>query len=40
MYTLALAQFRPRKGHYAANLARLGEIFAQLGTTERQPHVA
>ncbi|MBM7842286.1 NAD+ synthase [Herpetosiphon giganteus] len=39
MYTLALAQFRPRKGHYAANLARLGELFAQFGSNERRPDV-
>ena len=31
MLTVALAQFRPRKGDYAANLARVAELLAQAG---------
>jgi len=37
--TIAIAQLKPRKGDYAANLARLGEVFAQLGGLERRPDV-
>lgn len=38
-YSLALAQFRPRKGHYQANLTRLGDVFRQLASMERRPDV-
>jgi NAD+ synthetase len=31
MLTLAIAQFRPDKGAYARNLARLGEVFKEVG---------
>jgi len=34
---IAIAQLRPKKGDYAANIARLGEVFAQLDTLETQP---
>ena len=37
---LALVQFKPRKGDYAGNLARLGGIFAQLDTLTPRPEVA
>ena len=37
--TLALAQFRPRKGDYAANLARIGEILAQVDALDPRPSV-
>jgi NAD+ synthetase len=37
--TIALGQLRPRKGDVSANLARLGEVFAQLGTGPARPHV-
>ena len=36
---LAALQFSPRKGEYAANLARLGEIFSQLQSLDPQPDV-
>src|SRR5919197_3050098 len=36
---IAIAQLRPKKGNYAANIARIGEVFAQLGALERQPDV-
>ena len=36
---IAIAQLRPKKGNYAANIARLGEVFAQLDTLEFQPDV-
>jgi predicted amidohydrolase len=36
---IAIAQLRPKKGDYAANIARLGEVFAQLGALEPQPDV-
>src|SRR5918912_1808225 len=36
---LAVAQFRPQKGDYAANLARLGELFAQVDALEPRPQV-
>ncbi|MBA2707712.1 MAG: NAD+ synthase [Gemmatimonadaceae bacterium] len=37
---LAIVQFKPRKGDYPANLARLGEIFAQLDSLTPRPQVA
>ena len=37
---LAIVQFRPRKGDYEGNLARLGGIFAQLDALTPRPHVA
>jgi NAD+ synthetase len=36
---LAIAQLRPKKGDYAANIARLGEVFAQLGALAPRPDV-
>src|SRR5215211_2640179 len=36
---IAIAQLRPKKGDYAANIARIAEVFAQLGALERQPDV-
>jgi predicted amidohydrolase len=36
---IALAQFRPRKGDYRANLARLGGIFAQLEALDPRPQL-
>lgn len=36
---LALAQFKPRKGEYAANLSRLGAIFAQLESLTPRPAI-
>jgi len=36
---IAIAQLRPKKGDYTANIARIAEVFAQLGTHERQPDV-
>jgi len=36
---IAIAQLRPKKGDYAANIARLGEVFAQLDALETQPDV-
>jgi NAD+ synthetase len=36
---LAVAQFQPRKGEYAANLQRVGEILAQAARLEPRPHV-
>ena len=36
---LAVAQFRPRKGDYAGNLARLGPLFAQVDAQQPRPHV-
>jgi NAD+ synthase (glutamine-hydrolysing) len=36
---IAIAQLRPKKGDYAANVARLGELFAQIDTLETQPDV-
>lgn len=35
---LATLQFAPRKGEYAANLCRLGEIFARVDALEPRPH--
>lgn len=37
---LAIVQFKPRKGDYAGNLARLGGIFAQLHSLTPRPQVA
>jgi len=39
LLTLALAQFRPRKGDYAANLKRLSELFAQADRLTPRPTV-
>jgi NAD+ synthase (glutamine-hydrolysing) len=36
---LALAQVKPTKGDYAANLTRLGEVFAQVDAMRPRPHV-
>jgi NAD+ synthetase len=36
---IAIAQLRPKKGDYAANIARIGEVFAQLGALDSQPDV-
>src|SRR3954469_7489376 len=36
---IAIAQLRPKKGDYAANIARLGAVFAQLDTLATQPDV-
>ncbi|HEY5489681.1 MAG TPA: NAD+ synthase [Gemmatimonadaceae bacterium] len=36
---LAIAQFRPKKGDVAANLARAGEVLAQAAFMEPHPHV-
>jgi NAD+ synthase (glutamine-hydrolysing) len=36
---LALAQMKPTKGDYAANLTRLGEVFAQLNAMRPRPQV-
>lgn len=37
---LAIVQFKPRKGEYEANLAHLGDIFAQLDALDPRPEVA
>src|SRR4026209_1306004 len=37
MLRIAIAQLKPRKGAYAENLARLGELFRRLGTTTEPP---
>jgi len=37
--TLALAQFQPRKGDYAGNLARVGELLAQAASLEPRPRL-
>jgi NAD+ synthase (glutamine-hydrolysing) len=37
--TLALAQFQPRKGDYASNLARIGELLAQAVSLDPQPQL-
>ena len=37
--TLALAQFQPKKGDYAANLARIGSLLTQAATLESRPHL-
>ena len=36
---LAVAQFTPRKGDYAGNLSRLGELFAQIDTLQPRPQL-
>src|SRR6185312_7741460 len=36
---VATIQFAPRKGEYEANLARLGELFAQVDTLSPRPQV-
>jgi NAD+ synthetase len=36
---VAIAQLRPRKGDYAGNLSRLGELFARLDTLPDRPAV-
>ena len=36
---LAVAQLKPRKGEYAANLARLGEVFAQIASIDPRPAI-
>ena len=36
---LAIAQFHPRKGDYAGNLARLGPLFAQVDAQQPRPDV-
>ncbi|HEY1012857.1 MAG TPA: NAD+ synthase [Herpetosiphonaceae bacterium] len=38
-FTIALAQFRPRKGSYAANLERIGDLFRQAAELEQRPDV-
>ena len=37
--TLALAQFQPRKGDYAGNLARVGELLTQCASLEPRPRL-
>jgi NAD+ synthase (glutamine-hydrolysing) len=37
--TLALAQFQPRKGDYAANLASIGAMLAQAATLDERPQL-
>ena len=37
--TLALAQFQPRKGDYAGNLARIGEFLRQAATLDPRPQL-
>jgi NAD+ synthase (glutamine-hydrolysing) len=37
---LAIVQFKPKKGDYTANLARLGGLFAQLHSLDPRPQVA
>jgi NAD+ synthetase len=37
--TIALGQLRPRKGDVAANIARLGEVFAQVAHVSQRPDV-
>ena len=37
--TLALAQFQPRKGDYAGNLARVGALLAQASALEPRPQL-
>ena len=37
--TLALAQFQPRKGDYAGNLARIGELLAQAASLDPRPQL-
>ena len=37
MLTVSLAQLRPRKGRYAENLARLGEMFREAALLPTPP---
>ena len=37
---LAIVQFKPRKGDYKSNLARLPQVFSQLDTLDPRPDVA
>ena len=37
MPRVAIAQFRPKKGDYAANLAKIGAILAEVGKLEQRP---
>jgi len=37
---LAIVQFKPRKGDYKSNLARLAQVFSQLDRLEPRPQVA
>ncbi len=37
---LAIVQFKPRKGDYKSNLARLPKVFSQLGALDPRPQVA
>jgi len=37
---LAIVQFKPRKGDYKTNLARLPQVFSQLQKLEPRPHAA
>lgn len=37
---LALVQFKPKKGDYADNIAKLGRLFAQLDSLDPRPDVA
>src|SRR5438876_3079951 len=39
MLRLAIAQLKPRKGAYAENLARLGELFARLAKSAEPPEL-
>ena len=39
MLRLAIAQFRPSKGRYAENLARLGAVFAEVGAWKEPPEL-
>jgi len=36
---VAIVQFRPRKGDYAANVARMGELLAQVDALAPRPHI-
>lgn len=36
---LAVVQFRPRKGQYTSNLARLGDVFAQIDSLKPRPEL-
>ena len=36
---ILIAQLRPQKGDFSANIARLGQVFAQLDTLAAQPDV-
>lgn len=38
-FKLAVTQFRPRKGHYSANLERLGDVFRQIRLMDHRPDV-